>query len=191
MRLLEVLGLTLGGLWQGVRQDFNLLEIGLIAAGFWGWKRGWLAKIPGIKWPDRPWIAAVAIAVGAVALRLALIPVMGVPIPVVTDEFSHLLLADTLLDGRVANPTHPFWQHFESLHIIQQPHYVSNYFPGHALVLAAARRVMGNPWAGVLAECGAFLGVLYWMLRGWMPGRWAVFGVLLGRWRLGTGGIWG
>ena len=33
MRLLEILLLTLGGLWQGFRQDFNLLEIVLIAGG--------------------------------------------------------------------------------------------------------------------------------------------------------------
>jgi hypothetical protein len=190
MRLLEVLLLTLGGVWQGLRQDFNLLEIALIAIGWWVWKRGRLPRLPEFRWPVRPWIAALAIAAGTVALRLALIPVLGVPIPVVADEFSHLLLADTLIDGRVANPTHPFWQHFESLHIIQQPHYVSNYFPGHALVLAGAREVLGHPWAGILAECAIFLAVLYWMLRGWMPGRWAVFGVLLAALRFGIGSYW-
>jgi hypothetical protein len=190
MRLIEVLLVTLGGIWQGLRQDFNLLEIALIVTGFWLWKRGRLPRSPQMKWPERPWLAALLIAAGTIALRLALIPVLGVPVPVVTDEFSHFLLADTLLHGRVANPTHPFWQHFESLHIIQEPHYVSNYFPGHAIVLAAARAVIGSPWAGILAECGIFLAVLYWMLRGWMPARWAMFGVLLAALRFGIGSYW-
>lgn len=185
MRLVEVVLMTLAGVWQGVRQDFNLLEIALIILGFWAWKRGWRPpRVPSLYAPG------LLIAAGFVALRIALIPVLPVPVPVVSDEFSHLLLADTLLHGRAANPTHPFWQHFESLHIIQQPHYVSNYFPGHAIVLAAARAAIGSPWAGVLAESGIFLAVLYWMLRGWMPARWAQFGVLLAGLRFSIGSYW-
>jgi hypothetical protein len=189
MRLLEVLLMTLGGLWQGLRQDFNLLEIALIALGVWAWKRGWRPpQFPSIKVPGK--VPGLILAGAAVALRLALIPLLPAPVPVVTDEFSHLLLADTLLHERVANPTHPFWQHFESLHIIQQPHYVSNYFPGHALVLAAARAIVENPWAGVLTESGLFLAVLYWMLCGWMPARWAAFGVVLAGLRFSIGSYW-
>jgi len=190
MRILEVALVNLGGLWQGLRQDFNLFEIALIAVGAWLWRRGRLPQFPRVRWPRRPWLAAVTIALGAMALRLALIPVERVPIPIVTDEFSHLLLADTLLHGRVANPTHPYWQFFESLHIVQQPHYVSNYFPGHAAVLAAARMIFGNPWAGILGECLAFLLVLYWALAGWMPARWAMFGVLLAALRFAIASYW-
>jgi len=192
MRLVEILFMTLAGVWQGIRQDFNLLEICLIAAGLWAWnKKGWRPRQLHWLWtPRRPWLAAVALIAGVIALRLALIPVLPVPIPIVTDEFSHLLLADTLVHGRVTNPTHPFWQHFESLHIIQQPHYVSSYFPGHALVLAAAILMLHSAWAGVLAECAAFLGVLYWALRGWMPSRWALFGVLLAALRFAVGSYW-
>jgi hypothetical protein len=192
MRLVEIVIMTLAGVWQGVRQDFNLLEIALIAAGIWAWKKtGW--RPPNIRWIStlrRPWLVALALVAGAIVLRLALIPLLPVPTPIVTDEFSHLLLADTLLHGRVANPTHPFWQHFESLHIIQQPHYVSNYFPGHALVLAAGTLALHSPWAGILAECAAFLGFLYWALRGWMPSRWALFGVLLAALRFAIGSYW-
>ena len=210
-RVLEMLLMTLGGLWQGVRQDFNLLEIALVALGFWMWKRG---RLPRWKWPfsgaypispktpqnhpQRPatkppmrsWLMAVILAVGAILLRLALLPVLHAPVPVVSDEFSHLLLADTLLDGRVANPTHPFWQHFETLQVIQQPHYGSDYFPGHAAVLAGARAVIGSAWAGVLFEYGLFLLVLFWMLRGWMPARWALIGMGLAVLRFGIGSYW-
>ena len=33
MRLVEILIMSLAGVWQGVRQDFNLLELALVAAG--------------------------------------------------------------------------------------------------------------------------------------------------------------
>ena len=149
MKLVEVLLFTLGGVWQGIRQDFNLLEICLIAAFAVAWNRGWRPRrVPMIEM-RRPALAAFVLAFGFVALRVALKPLMPVPIPVVTDEFSHLLLADTLLHGRVTNPVPAFWPHFESIHILMQPHYVSAYFPGQALWLAAGRIVTGSPWAGI------------------------------------------
>src|SRR6185295_13874560 len=82
------------------------------------------------------------------------------------------------------------WQHFESLHIIQQPHYVSNYFPGQALLLAAGQVALHSAWAGVLAGCACFLLTLYWALRGWMPARWALFGVLLAALRFAIASYW-
>lgn len=192
MRLVEILIMTLAGVWQGVRQDFNLLEVALVAAGWWAWNKGWRPN-----WPSwmrrsirRPGLTALLLVAGFIALRLALIPALPVPVPLVTDEFSHLLLADTLAHGRLANPTPPFWQHFESLHIIQQPHYVSNYFPGQALFLAAGVVALHSAWAGVLAGCAFFLLALYWALRGWMPARWALFGVLLAALRFAVASYW-
>src|ERR1019366_3040836 len=77
-----------------------------------------------------------------------------------------------------------------SLHIIQQPHYVSNYFPGQALFLAAGMVALHSAWAGVLAGCAFFLLALYWALRGWMPARWALFGILLAGLRFGIASYW-
>jgi hypothetical protein len=190
MKLVEVLLFTLGGVWQGVRQDFNLLEIAIIAGLLLAWKLGWRPRRKPMLEFRRPALAAIAMALAFVALRLALVPIMPAPLPIVTDEFSHLLLADTLLHGRVANPVHPFWPHFESIHILMQPHYVSAYFPGHALWLAAGRALTGSAWAGVLAESTGFLIALYWMLRGWMPARWALFGVLLAGLRFAVASYW-
>jgi len=190
MRLLEVLLFTLGGVWQGIRQDFNLLEIAVIAGLVLAWNKGWRPRKIAMLDPRRPALAAVALVLGFIALRLALIPLMPVPVAVVTDENSHLLLADTLLHGRLANPVHPFWPHFESLHILMQPHYVSAYFPGQAVWLAAGRLLTGSAWTGVLAECAGFLFALYWMLRGWMPARWALFGVLLAGLRFAVASYW-
>ena len=189
MRLLEILIMSLAGVWQGVRQDFNLLEVALIAAGCWAWRKGWR---PHFSFPStpRPLLTALALVCGVIALRLALIPILPVPVPLVTDEFSHLLLADTLAHSRLANPTPPFWQHFESLHIIQRPHYASNYFPGQAIFLAAGIVALHSAWAGVLAGSAFFLLALYWALRGWMPARWALFGVLLAALRFSIASYW-
>src|ERR1035437_2309428 len=167
MRLVEILIMTLAGVWQGVRQDFNLLEVALVAGGWWAWKKGWRPQWPAWlriprQWLRHPGLAALVLVSGVIGLRLALIPVLPVPAPLVSDEFSHLLLADTLAHGRLANPTHPFWQHFESLHIIQQPHYVSNYFPGQALFWLRAwwRFTARGPacWPGAHSSCWRYIG---------------------------------
>src|SRR5579872_4856599 len=98
--------MILGGVWQGARMDLNLLEIAAIAGGVWAWKRGWRPKWNWLPNPARPWLWAVGLAVIVPLLRIALVPLLPAPVPLVTDEFSHLLLADTLLHHRFANPTH-------------------------------------------------------------------------------------
>lgn len=114
-----------------------------------------------------------------VALRLLLLSHHPVPTPDVYDEFSHLLVADTLRHFRLANPPHALPQFFETLFVLQEPTYSSIYPLGQGLMLAIGSMIFGLPWAGVLIACGAFSSLCYWMLRGWTTPGWAFAGGLL------------
>ena len=126
----------------------------------------------------------------ALAARALLLPVLPIRQPIVTDEFSYLLTADTFAAGRLTNPTHPMWKHFESMHILQHPTYAAQHHAAQGLILAAGQVVAGHPWAGVYASVAVMCALLCWMLQGWLPAEWALLGGLLGVLRLGLFGYW-
>jgi hypothetical protein len=135
----------------------------------------------------------VAIAIcGAlpVVLRLALLPWIPAPDPSIHDEFSHLLLADTLAHGRLSNPTHPMWRHFETIHVIQKPTYSSMYPPTQDSFLAFGEVVFHQPWAGVVISVGIMCAAICWMMQGWLPPAWALYGTLLVILKIGVHGLW-
>jgi len=114
-----------------------------------------------------------------VATRLLLLGKSAVPIPGSSDDFSYLLLADTLRHFRLANPTHLMHRFFEALFVLQEPAYASIYPAGQGIALALGRALFGHPWAGVLLSIAAFCGLCCWMLRGWTTPAWSLAGALL------------
>jgi hypothetical protein len=124
------------------------------------------------------------------ALRLALLPVHPVPIARGADDFSYLLLGDTLAHFRLANPPHPLHPFFETNFVLQEPAYSSIYPLGPALALAVGQLIFHLPWAGVALAAAAFCALCFWMLRGWTTPGWALAGGLLAVCEFGPLSYW-
>jgi hypothetical protein len=135
-------------------------------------------------------MASVAVAALIMGVRGALLPIWPKPVPRIYDEFSYLLMADTFASGRVTNPTPPHWEHFETMFVQLVPTYQSVYPVAQGLFLSLGMAVVGHPWWGVWLEMGLLGASLCWMLQGWLPPPWALFGSLLAVLQFGITSYW-
>ncbi len=125
-----------------------------------------------------------------IALRLAMVRVHPIPTPLAIDDFSYVLLGDTLSHFRFSNPAHPMHRFFETIFVLQEPRYASVYPMGQGIALAIGKMIFGNPWAGVALSIGAFCAACYWMLRGWVSPRWALLGGIFAALQFGALSQW-
>jgi hypothetical protein len=134
-------------------------------------------------------LVALTLFFGVLAVRLALLPLLHVPVPGIHDEFSYLLMGDTFAHGRLANPPHPMWLSFETFHVNWFPTYSSIYPPAQGAILAIGQ-LLGSAWIGVLLSTAAMCSAIAWMLQAWMPSRWALLGGVLAAIKFGVASYW-
>ena len=126
----------------------------------------------------RGWRAVAVCALFGFVVTMSIGLFVHMPQPRIHDEYSYLLAADTFAHGRLTNPTHPLWRHFETIHELMHPSYASKYPPGQGLMLALGE-VLGNPAIGLWISAGLACAAVCWMLMAFYPTRWAMLGGLL------------
>lgn len=139
---------------------------------------------------SKPVLSVLTVGISALLLRAAILPLFPAPLPNVPNDFSFLLASDTFAHGRLTNPTPPLWTHFESIDITVQPTYMSMFFPGWGLAMAAGQVLFGNPWIASLCLDALMCAAICWMLQAWLPPGWALLGGFIALLRLGLFTTW-
>ncbi len=123
-----------------------------------------------------PQFAALGLGLVTVAFTGIHAAIVHWPEPSIHDEFAYLLGAETFARGELSRPAHAFWQHFETLHVLQEPTYSSKYPPGQSLSLALGIVWFGQVRAALWVQSGVLVGALVWLISRWQPKRYAVLG---------------
>jgi hypothetical protein len=142
------------------------------------------------KLPHNRKVQALLLFVLSLGGRLALLYEKPVPVPVMHDEYSYLLAADTFAHWRLTNPTPQFWTHFETYQELLHPTYMAKYPPGQGIALAAGQIFFHLPFAGVMLSCAIMCVALYWALCAIVPQRWAFLGGMIAVMQLSWVSYW-
>ncbi len=135
-------------------------------------------------------LAVLVVFLGTLAGRLAMLNTNPLPKPHIADEFGYLLAADTYEHFRLTNPTPPAWHHFETIHQLMVPTYMTKYPPAPGMWLALGQLLFHSAAIAVLLSCAAMAAAVCWQLQAMMPPVWAFLGGLLAAARLGTISYW-
>jgi hypothetical protein len=138
----------------------------------------------------RSHLAVFLVFLVAIVGRVAMLNTNPLPQPVVADEFGYLLGADTYQHFRLTNPTPPFWHHFETIHQLMVPTYMTKYPPAQSLFLALGSFIFHSPAIAVILSSAAMAAVLCWQLQAMTPPVWAFLGGLLAAVRIATISYW-
>ena len=175
---------------RDLRVEIITVALALLAARWKFWIR-LLAPVESqlSRLANRPRVCLAVIFASCIAIRLALLPLIHVPLPLYHDEFSYLFAADTFSAGRLTNPVPPVPTAFETMHVNTGPTWQSMYLPGTGLVLAAGEK-LGLPWIAVLLTTAAFCASLYWMVSGWLPRGYALAASIIAMLLVYNGNWW-
>ncbi|MGC1617887.1 MAG: hypothetical protein WA765_05310 [Candidatus Acidiferrum sp.] len=121
---------------------------------------------------------------------LAVASFLHEPVPRIHDEFSYLLMGDTFASGRIANPSPPLPEFFETFHVLVHPVYASKYFPAQGLALALGQKLGGHPAIGVWFSSAVACAATCWMLQIWVGPTWGFLGGILMAFQLGIYSYW-
>ena len=176
-----------------LRIETGLTILAMLVAVLWpafgsGWFEGAERGFCGLA--RRRGLSVAFVGIAALLFRAALLPVEPIPEPIIHDEFGYLLAADTFAHGRLTNPPHAMWEHFESFSIIQQPTYQCFAQPAQGMLLAIGQVLLRHPFWGVWLSMGMMCAVITWALQGWLPEEWALLGGILAILRLATFSYW-
>jgi len=128
---------------------------------------------------EKPRFAFVAISCTTLLCCVAVAGRLREPQPRINDEFSYLLMADTLASGHASNPLPPLCEFFDTFHVLVRPTYISKYFPAQGLFLAVGEKLTGHPALGVWLSSALACAATFWMLRAWVGPMWGLMGGLL------------
>lgn len=123
--------------------------------------------------------AVAAISVLTLLGSVCIAVVLHEPVPRINDEFSYLLMSDTLVSGRASNPSPSGPEFFDTFHVLVHPVYVSKYFAGQGVFLAFGQRLINHPAFGLWLSSALCCGVSFWMLRAWIAPSWALISALI------------
>ena len=178
------------GLYEAWQLPLTLLML-LAAAIITKNEIGLFVKIEDLirKIEDRPYLSAALLAGVAACLRLSLSPFIGTPQPIVPDEPSLMLQAQTYFSGRLANHVN-LLPDFESVYVLLSPTYSSQYPVLRSFPLVVGYCLGIGAWGGVLLSVVALTVAVYWMVREWINARYAFIAALIVIIRYGLFSFW-
>lgn len=131
--------------------------------------RSWLRRC---LWCASPGVAAFLVA-AAVWLRVG-------AYPNIHDDFGNLLVADTLLHGRLSNPTPPSHELLQTFHVLVEPTYAAKFPIGPGALMALGQLIFGAWHTGMWMAAGLAAMAVTWMLMGAVSARWSwTFGMFV------------
>ncbi len=134
-------------------------------------------------WPclreSRDWLIILLLIAATVMLRIHDLRTYSIPAPVVVDEHTNLLGAETFALGRLTNPPVLLHDQLFEMYVVNFPTRMMKYQPAMALFMAAGIVWFDHPYWGVLACMALAIGASYWAMVGWCSRPVALAGALV------------